>query len=260
MAIFAHLMTMLQPLISKSYNSTIWRLQIDSETDIMAIELRNEQDKQTSFASLNLSNGEAYITGLTLPERWLTGIENISSGVMLLHYYKHESGPEHKGIIAINAVTSAELWSNYSVAFDHMSINGPVLFNTSIQPKKLMVADLQSGQTLRAYNAATDKPLPNRIVIPETVAADVISPGTLPEEAYGNMIHYLNHNNYRIISLHAFTKGVLQQHLYILLGDDIVYQDLLNTDIQKLQPEAFVLHKNALVYIKNKTEIKVLNL
>jgi hypothetical protein len=52
--------------------------------------------------------------------------------------------------------------------------------------------------------------------------------------------------------------GRLQQHLYIMDGNEVVYHDLLNQDIQKLQPEAFVLHKNALIYIKNKTEIKVL--
>jgi hypothetical protein len=58
---------------------------------------------------------------------------------MLLHHYKHESGPEHKAIIAIDAITSAELWSNYSLAFDHLSVNGPVVYNTNIQPKKLFV-------------------------------------------------------------------------------------------------------------------------
>jgi hypothetical protein len=56
-----------------------------------------------------------------MPERWLTGIEAIYNGVLLLHYYKHESGPEHKTIIAVDATTSAELWSNYSLAFDHLS-------------------------------------------------------------------------------------------------------------------------------------------
>jgi hypothetical protein len=253
-------MTMLQPLISQTFGSTIWRLQIDGQTGIMAVELRNEQDKQTSFASLNLITGEVYFDNLLMPERWLTGIEAVYNGVILLHYYKHENGPEHKTIIAVDAKTSEELWSNYNLAFDHLSVNGPVAYNTSIQPKKLLLIDVLTGQTLRPYDATLDKPLVQEIVIPDMVTANQMVPGSLPDEPHGNMVHYLNHNSYRIVSLHTFKNGALQQHLYILKDADVVYYDLLNRHIQKLQPEAFVLHKNTLIYIKNKAEIKVLEI
>ncbi|MGY4539568.1 hypothetical protein ACVW0P_004003 [Mucilaginibacter sp. UYNi724] len=251
---------MLQPFISQPFTGTIWRLQTDGLTDTMAIEIRNEADKQTTFASLSLATGEVHFTNFTLPERWLTGIEAIYNGVILLHYYKHESGPEHKAIIAIDATTSKELWSNYSLAFDHLSNNGPVVYNTSFQPKKLMLIDVLTGQTIRPYDTAEDKPLENNIVIPVLMPAADMAPGSLPHEPHGNMVHYLNHNRYRIVSLHTLKNGALQQHLHVMQGNDMVYHDLLNQNIQKLQPEAFVLHKNALVYIKNKAEIKVLKI
>lgn len=251
---------MLQPSISQTFNSTVWRLQIDEQTGIMAVELRNEQDKQTSFASLNLSTGEVYFDNLVMPERWLTGIEAVYNGVMLLHYYKHESGPEHKTIIAINAKTSAEVWSNYNLAFDHLSVNGPVVYNINIQPKKLLLIDVLTGQTVRPYNIVQDIPLEHKIVMPDMVQTSQLVPGSLPDEPYGNMVHYLNHNSYRIVSLHTLKNGELQQHLYILKDAEVVYYDLLNRHIQKLQPEAFVLHKNSVIYIKNKAEIKVLEI
>jgi hypothetical protein len=253
-------MTMLQPSISQTFNGTVWRLQIDGQTGIMAVELRNEQDKQTSFVSLNLITGEVYFNNLVMPERWLTGIEAVYNGIMLLHYYKHESGPEHKTIIAIDAKTSAEVWSNYNLAFDHLSVNGPVVYNTSIQPKKLLLINVLTGQILSPYDATQDKPLEQEIVIPEMAPVGQLVPGSLPDEPYGNMVHYLNHNSYRIVSLHTFKNGALQQHLYILKDAEVVYYDLLNQHIQKLQPEAFVLHKNSLIYIKNKAEIKVLEI
>ncbi|MBD1386638.1 DUF4905 domain-containing protein [Mucilaginibacter rigui] len=251
---------MLQPYISQTFNSTVWRLQIDGQKGIMAVELRNEQDKQTSFASLNLTTGQVYFDSLVMPERWLTGIEAVYNGIMLLHYYKHESGPEHKTIIAIDAKTAAEVWSNYNLAFDHLSVNGPVSYNTGIQPKKLLLIDILTGQTLRQYDAMQDKPFETEIVIPYMMPASQLVPGSLPAEPYGNMVHYLNHNSYRIVSLHTLKNGELLQLLYILKGTEVVYYDLLNQHIQKLQPEAFVLHKNSLIYIKNKAEIKVLEI
>ncbi|WP_377139882.1 DUF4905 domain-containing protein [Mucilaginibacter lutimaris] len=251
---------MLQPFISQAFNGTVWRLQIDEVTETLGIEIRNEADKQTSFATLNLSTGKVNFTNFALPERWLTGVEAVYNGIILLHYYKHESGPEHKAIIAIDSTTAAEVWSNYSLAFDHISINGPVVYNTSFQPNKLMLADVLTGQTIRPYDAVVDKPLENNIVVPVMMPATEMVPGMLPDEPYGNMVHYLNHNSYIIVSLHTLKNGLLQQHLYITEGSNVVYHDLLNHDIQKLQPEAFVLHKNALVYIKNKAEIKVLKI
>jgi hypothetical protein len=133
------------------------------------------------------------------------------------------------------------------------------VYNTNIQPKKILLIDVLTGQTIRPYDATQDKPLENEIVIPDMLPVGQLVPGSLPDEPYGNMVHYLNHNSYRIVSLHTFKNGALQQHLYIMNGK-VVYYDLLNQHIQKLQPEAFVLHKNTLVYIKNKAEIKVLEI
>jgi hypothetical protein len=77
---------------------------------------------------------------------------------------------------------------------------------------------------------------------------------------YGNSVHYLEHNNFRIVSLHTLQAGHLKQYLYVMDGVDKVYENLLNTGIQKLQPEAFILHKNCLIYIENKSCLKVIKL
>ncbi|MBD1391624.1 DUF4905 domain-containing protein [Mucilaginibacter sp. ZB1P21] len=251
---------MLQPFISHSLNGTIWRLEIDELNSTLMAEVRNVQDKLTTFTAIGLQTGNIHFTGYKTQERWLTGIEAVYNNVLLLHHYKNDTGPEHQGVIAINATTSANIWSNYAIAFDHMSINGPVIYQTAFQNKKLLLLDIHTGDVKRPFDVLQDKPLPNNIVIPGITTADQMPAGIVPANAFGNMVHYHNHNNYRIVSLHTQKKGVLQHHLLIMQGTNIVYRDLLNTDIQKLQPEAFVLHKNALIYIKNKAEIKVLNL
>ncbi|MDB5086247.1 MAG: hypothetical protein JWR09_241, partial [Mucilaginibacter sp.] len=65
---------------------------------------------------------------------------------------------------------------------------------------------------------------------------------------------------FRIVSLHTLVDGQLNQLLFIMDGNKKIYEDLLNNKIQKMQPEAFILHKNHLIYIKNKAELKVLSL
>jgi len=251
---------MVQAFISYQFESVVWRLEIDSLTDTIFAEIRDQGDKRVSFSSINLQSGIVYFDQLQTEERWLTGIEAAYNGVLLLHNYQSEAGPAHKGLIAVDGMTGNTLWSNYTHAFDHLSVNGPLIYDTRLQPRKLFLADIQTGTIIRPYEPAIDTEPTNYIKLPDAVSSEVLSIPQVPIAPFGNTIHYLEHNNLRIVSLHSLVEGTLEQRLYILDEIDLIYEDLLNTGIQKLQPESFLMHKNRLIYLKNKSELKVLNL
>jgi hypothetical protein len=249
-----------QPFISEQFNGAIWRMEIDELSEILFVEIRDPEEKKVYFGSVNLKDGEIYFKDFIAPERWLTGIEAAYDGVLLLHYYQSETGPTHKGLLAIDGITAETLWNNYAYAFDHLSVKGPVVYDTHIQPRKLFLADIKTGATTRIYEPSVYLELKNNVVVPEVVTPDFLPSELMPVHSFGNRIHYLEYNNFRIVSLHALKGGQLTQLLYIMDGVTKVYEDLLNSDIQKIQPEAFIMHKNHLIYIKNKSELKVLDL
>ena len=249
----------IQPFISEQFNGAIWRMEIDELTETVFVEVRDSEEKKVHFEAVSLTHGEIYFKGLTTPERWLTGIEAAYDGVLLLHGYQSESAPVHKALTAIDALTGKILWSNYNFTFDHLSAKGPVVYDSRIQPRKLFLADIKTGETISRYEPSIYEELPNNILLPELISEEIISE-FIPEHAFENTIHYLEYNNFRIVSLHSSTGGQLSQLLFILDGNKKIYQDLLNNKIQKMQPEAFILHKNHLIYIKNKSELKVLTL
>ena len=252
-------MTMLLPTISEQVNGIIWRIEVDEITSTLCLEVRNTEDKQASFASIDLTNGITNFKELTTPERWLTGMEAVYNGVLLLHHYQSEKSPAHKAIVAIDVTTGATLWSNYTYAFDSLTVNGPIVYNIQVQPKKILLADVKTGAAIRSFEHLIDRELPNNIIVPQLLPTSAL-PKQLKTEPHGSIIHYLEHNKLIIVSLHTFNADVLQQHIYILDGANVVYEDILNTDIQKLQPEAFIVHKNCLIYIKNRYELKAINL
>jgi len=261
LSIFTHFMTNLLPFIQHQCNAPVWRMEIDELSNMIFLEVRNGGDKSVSFTSIDMDNSMVNFEGFTTPERWLTGIEAAYNGVLLVHNYQSEKGPAHKGLTAIDGLTGKTLWSNYTLAFDHLSVNGPVVYNTQIQPRKLTLADIKTGATVRSYQPVIDIGLDNHILSPQTLPAETFKNLLPGVNAYGNTAHYLEHNTFRIVSLHTFLDGQLKQRLYII--DDkaaIVYHDLLQSDIQKLQPEAFVVHNNELIYLKNRSELIVLNL
>jgi len=250
----------LSPHVNQQFAGNIWRMEIDAENDLLLVEIRNNEDRSVCFGSIDLKSGQLYFKDLTTPELWLTGIECAWGGVLLIHYYQSETGPTHKGLLAIDATTSQTLWNNFTAAFDHLTAKGPVVYDTRIQPRKLFLADIKTGETTRIYEPYILPEPENHIVVPEQIAAEHLPPDLTTIHPYGNWVHYLEYNNFRIVSLHALKAGQLVQTLQLFNGNAMVYEDLLNADIQKIQPEAFILHKNCLIYIKNKTELKVLSL
>jgi hypothetical protein len=251
---------MLQPHISYQFKSAVWRLEIDAHSQTLFAEVRDQDDKKAFFASVNLQSGKVNFDELQTEERWLTGIEAAYKGVLLLHNYQSESGPAHKGLIAFDGAKGDLLWNNYTHAFDHLSVNGPVIYDTRIQPRMLYLADIKTGTVIRPYEPLIDVEEVTNIILPEVISTDFLETLPIPATPFGNTAHYLEHNNLRIVSLHSLVEGTLQQRMYIMDNIQIVYEDILNTDIQKLQPESFLIYRDQLIYLKNKSELKVLNL
>jgi hypothetical protein len=177
-----------------------------------------------------------------------------------LHGYQSAQSPVHKGITAIHGITGNQLWVSYIHTIHHISINGPIAYNTQIQPPHLFLLDAQTGEALRPYNVLIDTDIDPDITLPhDTNNTTHEFNRYFTGEATGN-IHYMEYNSFRIVSLHSLNEGKLNQILLIIEDGNLVYHDLLNDKIQKLQPEAFIMHRNQLIYIKNKVELKVLNL
>ncbi|PWK78662.1 uncharacterized protein DUF4905 [Mucilaginibacter oryzae] len=254
-------MNRLFPFIYKNYHAPIWRMEIDDSTQTLFLEIRDHANKQVSFSAISLKTGEVYFENLTTPERWLTGIEAVYNGVLLLHNYQSETGPVHKGLTAIEAASALNLWSNFTLAFDQLTVNGPVVYNSQLQPKRLNLIDIKTGGIVRPYEPVLDTPLYNLIVSPEILAAGQVDSKYLPLQPHANMVHYISYNSFRIVSLHTLLQEQLTQHLYIFdQSGSVLYHDLLNAAITKLQPEAFVLHNNQLIYLKDRLAVIVLNL
>jgi len=248
----------MSPHISEKFNGIIWRMEIDELSETIFVEIRNEAEKKVSFTAVNIINGEVYFKDITTPERWLTGIETAFDGVLLVHNYQSESGPAHKGLIAIDRASGNILWSNYTYAFDHLSEKGPVVYNTLVQPRKLFLLDIKTGDTVGINQQFISNELKNNVQLPGIVSKEFLSSKLLPREPFGDWIHYFEYQNSKIVSYHAIDGQKLTQLLYIFDNDHLVFEDLLTEKIQKIQPESFIIYKRRLIYIKNKSELKIL--
>lgn len=251
---------LLTPTITQPFDLPVWRMEIDKFTDAIFFELRDSANKQVSFAGIDLNTGSLNFNNLVMPERWLSGIETAYKGVLILHGYQSEAVPIHKGLTGIDGRTGEVLWTDYNINFELLNTDGIVVYDARIQPKNLYVIDSHTGQKKGNYKAGIENNQ-SSILFPNMIQADDLPPGLPNLKPHANVVHYLQHNNFRIVSLHALDGSHLTQHLHVFnINGELLFDDIMNNDIQKLQPEAFIVYKNNLIWLKNRSVIKVLNL
>ncbi len=251
---------LLKPHIDIELGVPVWRMEIDETSDTLFLEIRDVPNKQVYFTAIDLNTGNLNFKELRMPERWLSSLEAANNGVMLVSGFQGETIPVHKGLMGIDGKTGEVLWSDYNITFENSVTEGFIVADARLQPKKLFLINVISGQRIPAINFPLNKDLISNINYPHTIAPNDISDG-LNKDLYGNEIHYLTHNKFRIVSLHALNQGVLSQHLYVLDEDNnLIFADLIAGGIQKQQPEAFINYKNKLIWLKNRSVVKVLDL
>ena len=253
------------PILYEEFAAPIWRMEIDELTETLFVETRDGQDRSVSFSAISLRDGGIFFRNIQTPEKWLTGLEAAYDGILFLHFYEAENTPVHKGLMALDGLTGETLWSNFTLTFDHLRANGPVAYDNRIQPRKLFLLDVKTGATIRAYQPSVDNELPSLVIVPKLIDAESLPFAVTGVGTVEKLVLYHEHNYFRIVSLHASNQGLLNQLLLIFEETEPgayreVFRDLLNPGIQKLQPEAFILHKDRLIYIRKRSGLIMLKL
>ncbi len=253
-------MNQLQTHISEKFNGTIWRIEIDEISDLLFLEIRNSDERKVSFASIDLQTGVINYSEKGETEPWLVGIEAAYDKILLLHLYQSAATPQHKGLIGLDGISGETLWSNYNYGFDFISSEGPICYDSIIQPRKLFLLDGQSGEIIEPFVKQKHVEITRNINYPTSIVPEMAPNKLFPSNTVIKSVQCLPFNNFIIVSLHAFENGVLKHFIYVFENNEVFYEDILNDNILKMQPESFILFKSFLIYIKNNVELKVLSL
>jgi len=101
-------------------------------------EARDQDQKLVSFFALNAQSGVPLWRDLRLDEPWWAGIEAASDGVVLLHRFATPDMPQHKGILALDLKSGAQLWENRDVTFWFIR-DGSVVAHRAVFEKRIVV-------------------------------------------------------------------------------------------------------------------------
>ncbi|UKJ05988.1 DUF4905 domain-containing protein [Solitalea lacus] len=241
--------------LSKVFSGIVWRICIDEENDLVALEIRNQEIKTTTFSCIDLKKRKITFNELKLEENWFCGIETISSGVLLLHYYVGETTPEHKGMLAYDAFNGTKLWENYSLTYDGDTVGCFKAFNPKFEPRKNVFLNKFTGEEIKNLIAGDSPMFQNRSVkMPFEIPIEQI-PQQIGDKCDVISAEYLTIDKKSIYSVYLQDNQFITSSVYVFDDGDIpIWEDKMRTGIQKTGFDTFFVYKNYLMYLKNQTE------
>ena len=114
----------MKPYHTIVFEHTIWKLLLDDDTGILAVELRNRKLKQVHFLTCSLLDDDPTCLPIDHPQTWWAGLEACAHGIVIIHGYADQELPIHQGLHAYEMKTGRYLWSNSEWVFSHFTEKG----------------------------------------------------------------------------------------------------------------------------------------
>lgn len=236
--------------LAEKFSGLIWKVKIHV-SGLIAIESRNSDSKEVSFSVFNFLSGETYFKEKVYDESWNLSLAYLTGSNLILNGYEHADSPESKGIISVDVNTGSVIWQKFNVSLNSIQENGLEVFDPRLQPRKYQWIDHLKAEPIPVPFDLKEN---IGILFPQASHSGILPPFISQNEIIGD-ISGLVYADYVFVSFHEKKNSNMQQRMVVYQGDRILLDDILISDIQKLQPEAFFIQQNHLFYIRNKQEI-----
>ena len=238
----------LKPSLSETFKSIIWKIETDDTESVVAIETRNSSDRISHYSAYNYATGECLFKEVTVEDSWHWSLDRVHQGMVFLHSYVNENHPEHKGIIALNKQGKIS-WQQFNITLYDITDKGLMIYNPKIQPKSFDLIAAADGSKISA-NPNKFIPVPRSIIIPDILSDSALVKNLLPEN-FVEPIFFKKFNDKVILVYHVRNENSFSQQLAVYQDENLILQDNLATDIQKLNPEAFFIERNHMFCIRS---------
>lgn len=241
----------LKQTLSEKFGGIIWKIETDNKEPIIAVETRYLETHTAVFSAFNFVTGESLFRELHIEGNWNRGLDRITKGIIFLHGYTAASGPEHKGITALS-LKGQILWEQFNKTLYDVSEEGLVVYNPLLQPRSFQLLDPFTGETLQPQMKIFD-PVKRNIVAPEFIHGEQLA-SLYPYETISGPISHASFKGKHCYSFHLKNGSTYTQKLVVYQENTKMHDEILEEDIQKLNPEAFFIEHDHLFCIRNKKQ------
>ncbi|HYG38837.1 MAG TPA: DUF4905 domain-containing protein [Cytophagales bacterium] len=257
--------TKLKQNFSFLFKWNIWKIIFDNHLPLMAIELRDLEDKKTDIVLIDYQ--KANIQAFSAPEMaWLSGPVGMSNGRLLLQKFKDLQFPDPKGFVIFDVFKQQTLVEENDGSFaffsDNKAITTRIFFDQIIFESYDLVTgiieelDQETRKKLTPEEVKISLPLQyNEGNVHFSTVSTFVKKCTNKEAIKG--VEYLETATTIIVSYYIRAHEKLENFLLITDGEGVVMEDiLLDSDLPGMSKDTFFVKDNHLYFVKNKKEIQ----
>jgi len=247
---------------SHHFQGTIWNTLALPKSEILIVEVRDDQNFQVQFSALNFRDSKFLWEGIKLKERWWIGLTAANENTVLFHTYVNQGNPDHKNLIAYDIFRRNVRWEIEEFSFfdwDDTEIWGYRTQNELTQA----TIDIERGTLLeKAWTAkrsevSVDSNRPVQYVegMPhfETVKM-FIQQKTTYQPIRG--AEYLEWKDWIMVSLYTEEESSLANYLLVFSREgEVLLEVKLGEKLTALGTDTFFMLSGCLFLVKNKSEL-----
>ncbi|HCV43727.1 MAG TPA: hypothetical protein DGH68_09615 [Bacteroidetes bacterium] len=259
----------------------VWRL-VPTDTGVFVGEDRMLDAKNVRFFCVDRKTGAVRWEGVSVAERWWTGIEAVHRDRVFLHGFTQPDMPDHKGIIALDLFTGRVSWSSDDLRFIFASEDSVFASKDTLGGRMICKLDLRTGSMVRSWEHEPEELSLDRSRMQCVMGNGAVFPTLCDEvrmieepalalayehckkEAIVGPIDVLDRNELLFFSYHE--KGNMDGQLQHLLKvadkkrATLVFTEMLEQNLRTVVPDSFFVQDDMLCFVKNRSLLTAVNI
>lgn len=261
-------MSVISPFFAYSFNGLIFKILPDTSLSFLALEVRNLQTKEVSFAVVDYQKGALLFEGLGLDETWWVGMAGFSNGNLFFHHFADKEYPEAQALLMANVLEQSLVWEKKGGYLEEITQDGVWISFLENGQKKYQLLDTASGNVIQQSNILEEQSESTeekkRLIFPSQYEESTPYFSTVAQFLKQKLnviaikqIDYCEFGD-KIVIAYA---SVNQRFLFILntIGEILFHQSILQ-DSQGLGMESFFIVNDCLISVANREKLLIFRL
>ncbi len=249
----------------------IWKI-VPAEGRLIVGEERDPEKKTVTFFCVALDDGRVRWKGKSMAESWWIGIETAHRGILFIHEYPVPSMPDHKKILAIDALTGNSLWEDGELAFGFASGASVYASKELFDRRAFFELDLMTGSVVREVGAdalhslraapeagwGLDVQLPEGTTEPPEAVRAAFPPTVALEPGETLRYNDMNISNWYEVRPGEGTGRKLCEHLFVIdeRSGALLYRDVVCDGLSLPAGSTFFRVEERILYVKDRTTLR----
>ena len=243
---------------SHQFGGAIWKSALSHSTATLLLEIRDGNEKKTTFSAVRLNDGSMLWRDVTFEESWWVGLEAAQGDVALFSLFTDQSNPERKALIAYHILHKKIMWWNNDFSLSAVGENC-VLGMTTQYGQKEVALNLLTGKE-SSFEPVTDELV---IIRPsqypeghnyfETVRSFLSSRFNFQAVA---SLEYLEESSFIFISAYERNEDGMSNELFVLSADgEPELRENLGRQLKGIGQDTFFIYAGSVIFVRNRGEL-----